>query len=211
MRYYGFCAQGVGALNPKNGGSKSDHVLIKAVAQAFEWREALENGEVESVSDLARKSGCTYHYVKRISSRRGLWKKPSREGSPMGSISPIFFDLICPFHGNLSGKSSVLPPKNQDNPSKLDLVFEPQRIRLFGAKFKAEGFMNFTLKNVTGYFREITGNYKELSGNSNCSDPINSQLEIRHAYQDIPTEPADGGRVHYAASRPPNSPPMPSA
>jgi site-specific DNA recombinase len=66
MRYYGFCAQGVGALNPKNGGSKSDHVLIKAVAQAFEWREALENGEVESVSDLARKSGCTYHYVKRI-------------------------------------------------------------------------------------------------------------------------------------------------
>jgi DNA invertase Pin-like site-specific DNA recombinase len=46
--------------------SKLDQALIRAVARAIDWREALENGEAESVSDLARKSGCTYHYVKRI-------------------------------------------------------------------------------------------------------------------------------------------------
>ena len=46
--------------------SKLDQALIRAVARAFDWREALENGEAESVSDLARKSGCSYHYVKRI-------------------------------------------------------------------------------------------------------------------------------------------------
>jgi site-specific DNA recombinase len=46
--------------------SKLDQALIRAVARASIWREALEKGEADSVSDLARKSGCTYHYVKRI-------------------------------------------------------------------------------------------------------------------------------------------------
>jgi len=46
--------------------SKLDQALIRAVARAYMWREALEKREAESVSDLALKSGCTYHYVKRI-------------------------------------------------------------------------------------------------------------------------------------------------
>jgi hypothetical protein len=49
-----------------NNGARPDKALIKAVARAFEWRDALEKKEAESVSDLARKAGCTYHYVKRI-------------------------------------------------------------------------------------------------------------------------------------------------
>jgi hypothetical protein len=46
--------------------SELDQTLIRAVARAFEWREALEKGGAKSVSDLARKSGCNYRYVKRI-------------------------------------------------------------------------------------------------------------------------------------------------
>ncbi|MEK6710371.1 MAG: recombinase family protein [Nitrospinota bacterium] len=51
--------------SPENGDAP-DRTLIKAVARAFEWREALENGEVPSLSELARKAGCTEDYVRRI-------------------------------------------------------------------------------------------------------------------------------------------------
>ena len=47
-------------------GRPPDKALVKAVIRGLEWREALEKGEAESISDLARKSGCAYRYVKRI-------------------------------------------------------------------------------------------------------------------------------------------------
>jgi hypothetical protein len=43
-----------------------DKTLIKAVARAIEWREALEKGKSKSLSDLARKEGCTDDYIRKI-------------------------------------------------------------------------------------------------------------------------------------------------
>lgn len=62
-----------------NGGAP-DRALIKAVARGFEWWEALERGEVQSISDLARKAGCTEDYVRRI--------------LKLGSLSPEIVDAI---------------------------------------------------------------------------------------------------------------------
>ena len=55
---------------PQSKGSeherRPDKTLIKAVARAFAWRETLEKGEIESVSDLARGAVVSYHYAKRL-------------------------------------------------------------------------------------------------------------------------------------------------
>ena len=51
--------------SPENGGAP-DRALIKAVARAFEWREALEKDEVHSILELARKTGCDEKYIRRL-------------------------------------------------------------------------------------------------------------------------------------------------
>ena len=43
-----------------------DRPLIKAVARAYPWREALETGKVESVNELARNSRYSKRYIRRL-------------------------------------------------------------------------------------------------------------------------------------------------
>lgn len=43
-----------------------DGVLIKAVARAYSWREALESGKAKSASDLVQMSGYSKRYVRRL-------------------------------------------------------------------------------------------------------------------------------------------------
>ncbi len=54
-----------GGGNPHREG-KLDQALIRAVARAYIWREALEKGEVSSLSELARREGCTDDYIRKI-------------------------------------------------------------------------------------------------------------------------------------------------
>ncbi len=55
-----------GAGSPGNG-DRPDKALIKAVARAFAWPEALESGKSQSISGLARANGYTDdHHTRRI-------------------------------------------------------------------------------------------------------------------------------------------------
>ncbi|HBK79926.1 MAG TPA: hypothetical protein DDZ83_09690, partial [Nitrospinae bacterium] len=54
-----------GGGNPQRE-SKLDQALIRAVARAYKWREAMEKGEAKSLSELARKEGCTDDYIRKI-------------------------------------------------------------------------------------------------------------------------------------------------
>lgn len=52
--------------NPQDCGGRADKTLIKAVARAWLWREALVSGKVQTVSEMASFNGLTERYVREV-------------------------------------------------------------------------------------------------------------------------------------------------
>jgi hypothetical protein len=50
------------------------HVMIKAVARAFRWREMLENGTHATIAEIAAAEKINESYVSRVEQVRILWK-----------------------------------------------------------------------------------------------------------------------------------------